>query len=397
MSIKLSTKNLNIFFFDISQLGLLLSLCGASLGIATINSLGVWMIFGAVVGVSVLGISKTKENVFSLLLIIAIIVIAFISMLYSDELSYKNIVNLLSFLEIPLFIVFTEPIDSNRRIKSACFFAVLISVLYLYLFFSPRSHYYTTQYGVRIINDLTLGFSNPNETGIHLISCLSLLCAAVFFVKKKFLRVILLVDTVVISYFVVETLSRASILVGLLLIVMIIPVVRRKHVSKAFQQLCFLSPFFSFLIVLLFPNYLFSMQLFGETVDTGRVSLLLSRFTSLNFIEWIVGDYSYTFENSLNAYLSIFLTVGLIALIAFLVIIKYGLKTCNLNATTSYNKIGFLAVLMFIVHASVESANFVAGSFYAASFFGMYVIAIDNGRSDWLDNPKINSKSISTR
>ena len=115
----------------------------------------------------------------------------------------------------------------------------------------------------------------------------------------------------------------------------------------------------------------------NDTLDTGRTIIYMQRFRDLSLFQWIIGDYSYMFQNSLNSYLSVFVTVGIIPLILFVKIIGYGFSVLNENAIYTFNKVAFLAILLTVFHSSMESACMVSGSFYAASFYGIYIMGID--------------------
>ena len=115
----------------------------------------------------------------------------------------------------------------------------------------------------------------------------------------------------------------------------------------------------------------------GEVLDTGRTEIFLSRIAEQGIDEVIFGRFSYFFENSLNAYISVFLTIGIFGLLLFLAIMFSFIKKCNKFSKTKWNLVAFAALLVIIFHSSTESANLVSGSFYAASFYSIYVIAID--------------------
>ena len=378
MKIVISKNDMPLYFFALSQIGLLFALYGAALSRSQANSIGVWLIFISAVGIVYLGNKNYRRVTGEIFDVLVLLALALISMLASGWMSYQCFVSLFSFLEVPLFILFTKPFYSGKRIRISCLFAIASTVLYVYLYFSPRSHSFMSIYGERTINDLTLGFSNPNETGMHLISTLIVLVSCIFIYKSKIYRMVLISCSLVLIYFITLTLSRASILVTGLFLVLLIPTAIRKSIPKWFQLLCFLSPIVALFFTAMFTGFFSTYTLFGEVLDTGRTMIYLTRIRGLTPIQYFIGNYKYLFQNSLNAYISVFITVGLPALIIYLKVLYHGIKNCRIFAKNTYNYIAFLGFIILFIQGAMESANFVSGSFYAASFFSIYVIAIDN-------------------
>lgn len=376
MSINLPRNNISIFLFDLSQIGLLLSLIGASFGITSINSIGVWLIFSSVLGLTISGIRKRYiERPF--LYVILIGGFSLISIFLAGQISYQALVSLFSFIEIPIIIVMTKPLKSDRRIKSAAVFSLLSMVVYMIAYYSPRSHYFLTIYGERTIKDLTLGFSNPNETGMHLMATLFVLLTCIFFYKRYFQKTIFFIASIIAISFIFMTLSRSSIIICILMLIVIVPTIKSQKISKKIQILVLCSPFIILTISLIFSNFFSNIIFLNDALDTGRTAIYLQRLGDLSIIQWIFGNYSYLFQNSLNAYLSVLVTIGIVPLFLYINVLKLGLNKCNDNSVNSFNRVAFMGILMTIIHASIESANLVSGSFYAASFFSIYAIALD--------------------
>lgn len=372
-------NNIDISLFNLSQIGLVLSLAGASLGFPNLNSIGVWLIFIAIMGVIVHELrNRIIQKSFFWVLIIC--VFSVVSILYSGIISYQSFVALFSFIEIPAIIAISRPINNNKRINTVALFALITTGLYLIAYFSDRSHLYMTVYGERTINDLTLGFSNPNESGMHLMASLYVLVSSIFYYNNKVMKLIFSLASIICAFFVFQTLSRASILVCCLFLLLLIPTVRKKAIPKSMQNIALISPFLVLILSLLFASFLSSLTWMNDSLDTGRTLIYFQRFRDLSLFQWIIGDYSYMFQNSLNSYLSVFVTVGIIPLLFFVKIIRRGFSVLNENAVCTFNKVAFLAILLTVFHSSMESACMVSGSYYAASFYGIYIMGIDGNK-----------------
>lgn len=377
MKIMISKEQIPIYMFYLSQLGLISSLYGAATGNAVIISIGVWSIFISIIGIVYVGIKQYRIISNEVLAIFVIIVISILSMILSGWFSYQCFVSLFSFLEIPIFIVFTKPIIDDKRIKATGVFAILTTVLYIYLYYSPRAHLFNTIYGERFISDLTLGFSNPNETGMHLLATFFVLVTCIFAFKKRIVRLLFIFCSIIVFYFIILTLSRACLLIAVLFLVLLFPILTKKNIPIFLQVLCLCSPIITFIITAIFTEFFATRYLFGEVLDTGRILIYLTRVNGLSVSQILFGNYKYLFQNSLNAYVSIYITIGFPALLVYLKIMFSGIKSCYACVQKNYNYVAMLGILMIFVHASMESASLVSGSYYAAAFFGIFVLAID--------------------
>lgn len=368
-----------IFLFNLSQIGLVISLAGASFGYLTLNSIGVWLIFISILGVIVRELRNgiIQKPFFEVLIICAF---SLASIFLSGMMSYQAIVAFFSFIEIPAIIAISRPINSDKRINTVVACAIITTGLYIIAFFSTRSHVYMTIYGERRIKDLTLGFSNPNETGLHLMATFYVLVSSIFFFKKRVGKIVCSLAAIVCVYFVFQTLSRASILVCCLFLFLLVPTVRKNVIPKIVSNSVLISPLVILILSLFFSSFFSSITWMNDALDTGRTAIYLQRLNDLSALQWIIGDYSYMFQNSLNSYLSVLVTVGFFPLILFIRNIGHGFSVLGKNAIHKYNTVAFLGILLTVFHSSLESASMVSGSFYAASFYGIYIMGIDGKR-----------------
>ena len=369
----------NILPIYVSQIGLLFNLYGSAMRNTLINSLGVWIIVLSVILSIYDGIDNLRNIYKEIIIVIALIIISVMSMLASGWISYLGFVRLFSFLEIPIYIIFTKKYNTNKRIMVSCISAVISTILYIILYNSSKAYIFLTEYGERTIPDLTLGFSNPNETGMHLIATLFVLNACVFvYNKSKIQSGLLILCSLVNIYFIILTLSRATKIIVVIYLISLMITIIKKQIPKWFKILCFYSPIIVLIISDIFASFFSTHTLFGEIIDSGRINIYINRIRSLSFAQLIIGNYDYLFQNSLNAYVSVIVTIGIPALLLYLQILYQSIKRCENDAKNIYNFVAFLGILLFFVHGSLESANLVSGSFYAASFYSIYIVAIDS-------------------
>lgn len=379
-----SYKTINIFIFLLSQVALIFCLYGAMFNVPTMQTLGV-----GIIGMSTLllflglyGKQKYKVNEF---LLFVLILISIISILKSQTLSYKSIINLFSFLEIPIFLVCTKSVETDTRIKIASTVAIISSFLYILCYFSPQAYIYNGKYGFIEISDLTLGFNNPNETGIHLLGTLFVLIITYSYQDKLRKKFFYLIDACILYYLIILTKSRICIIIGAICFICIFLVQHRKKIYKWLKYISLWFPAIVLLTIIFFPDFLLSKNLMGENLDSGRISIILKVIDNMNIGSIILGDFSNQFSNMLNSYLSILVTVGCIALLIYIYILNYSLDKVIKNVKDRYNIIAYYSILLFLIHSSVEAGWMVGGSFYASSFFAIYIMAIDG------KNKKVNT------
>ena len=377
MKIVLSKNDLDSIILIILEVGLIFSIIGIAFAFPLINSMGVWLIFFSAIIYFILELYSEIKLTLEVVALLIIIIIAFISMSLSKQINYEGLSHLLSFLEIPFFIVFLRPNANVKRINIVAITEFIIVVLYLVAFYSDRSHVIPTIYGTRLIDDLTLGFSNPNETAMHLFAAMTVSVSLLYYYKNKLARCLLFLILILLLFFINETHSRAGIIFSVLFLVSVIPFIRIEKLIPVFQYVSLLFPVLVLLLSITYSAFFKTHSLFGQQIDTGRIDIYLQRLTNLKAYQWILGDYSYLFQNSLNSYLSVLVTLGLPSLLLFFYLIYRCSIFIKSSVLTDYGLIAYLAFLITIMYSSVESASLVSGSLYAISIVNFIILSYD--------------------
>lgn len=81
----------------------------------------------------------------------------------------------MSALEIPLFIASAKQISSKRLTMTIYKCFVIVSLFYVVISLTPIAHRYKNEYGTFQAGFLTLGYENPNKTGMLLFACTAVL------------------------------------------------------------------------------------------------------------------------------------------------------------------------------------------------------------------------------
>ena len=348
---------------------------GETIQIDKLVSFGVYgvMLSAAVCFVSILQKSRKASLLYLLILSSSVM------MVFSRSLSADSVVSLLCFLELPIFIVYIHTFEVSRAfVKNTILLFYLLSWYYLILSLSDIA--YLSGYGDNALEDLTLGLSNPNQTGIFLMVNLIVLVSGVFFFDKLFVKVAFLLNALIIFWLIILTNSRSCLLIGILLFTFLL--FAKKIRFSSFS--CFLAVMIPVLFIII--SYWLSetgkmVSLFGEMFETGRLYIFRTFFNSISFFDFMVGDFEYLFNNMHNLYVTILSTAGIVVLLIYVALLYFSLKYIVNRSGQLFNRIAYFGMLLIVVHSSAESALFVGGSYYTMFVFAIYCIASCNNSS----------------
>ncbi len=332
-------------------------------------SLGTWLIFLSAVYDLLKAASMRFLNKPTLLLI-CMLILSFFSLLASADFSYKSLVSLFCFWEIPIFMQFsTQNVSKNFKEKLYYIFLGL-AAYYTFLSLSPISHDYLGPYGTVQLDELTLGFSNPNQTGMYLLICFFVLISAAAYFQKRWLRHLYIIAAAVIGALILATRSRACIILAAAYLFYYIFFSKKLSLRTIgiLTKVAFVLPILLFFFILFFQQAAHSILVMGEEFDTGRSTIFSEVFTDFDIVNFLLGDFSkYQFQNLHNAYLSIFASAGFFVALLYVVYMRGKILELQKTAKQHPQQIALIGLVMLVIHMSVEAAFFTAGSVYAVS------------------------------
>ncbi len=334
-----------------------------------VMSAGTWIIFFSAFFnlFQVISGKFSKRSSITLLFMLAL---SFLSVVASMKISYEALVSLFCFWEIPVFWGASTH-EVNRAFKKHMYIVFLIlSVYYIYLSFSSVSHKYIGPYGEVIHDALTLGYNNPNQTGMYLLVCFFVLLSATAFFEKKLIKQIFFIVAILELFVIWGTKSRTCIILAMiyLLYYLFFSKNTRIFLSSSFVQIIVFIPIIMFLFLMFFQQVYENFIVMGEAFDTGRFSIYTRVFRNYSIIDFLFGDFSrYRFDNLHNGYLSIMATVGVPSMVLFISLL-YQKTTALLNYISQrHQRLAYIGLLFLIMHMAFEAAFFTAGSVYAVS------------------------------
>ena len=377
MKVRMKIKLNNNSFIYCLLWGLMFIQVFRPLRVPMMVSVGTWLIIFVTLinfGVNIF-FRKYVDRYFLLLLLLSVVTI--LSMMISGNISYQAIVVMMCFLEIPLFVSAQNRID-NMTHKAIYMVFVILGIFYIVQGCSAYAYLYETEYGERIINSLTLGYYNPNETALHLTVCNIVLLSLLYKVKKRYLKILLISEIVTISYYILLTQSRIAILTLVFFIIMLIIYCRRKSnkIPKLLVDIVLFIPVIFVFVTMRFSELMNSKMFLGDYLETGRYEIFGRVFENMTVQKFLFGDYNFRFENLHNGLLSVFGTIGIIGATVFCMIIckkifeVFDRGVCGLEC-----KVALIGILCIILLSSTEAALIVSGGAFYVEVVAVFMLA----------------------
>lgn len=332
-------------------------------------SLGTWIIFFSTL-FNLFQVISEKFAKNSSLILLFILALSVFSIVVSMDFTYSSLVALFCFCEIPIFWE-TSIYPAKDNFKKHIYITYLIlSVYYVFLSFSSVSHKYIGPYGETRHDALTLGYNNPNQTGMYLLVCFFVLLSATAFFNKIIVKRIFLISAILQMFLVWKTESRACIIIAIVYLVYYCFFSKRSRIflSDSFVRVIVFIPIIIFLLITLFHNTFEGLTVLDERFDTGRFTIYVNVLRNYNILNFFFGDFSkYAFSNLHNAYLSVMATIGFPAMVLFILFLYTKVTGTLKEVTQRYQRLTYVGLLALVIHMAFEAAFFTAGSVYAVS------------------------------
>lgn len=278
----------------------------------------------------------------------------------------KAAVAYLCFLMLPGYIVLYRRADNISRLKTAVYIAnVFYTGIYIYLRFTDKAFIFYGAYGKEIIDDLTLGYGNPNEAGIYLMLSFFIMLSAVFAAKKWWQRWGTCLLSGAICYLLWETNCRICIILAAVILVLTV-FKCLPRLKSGIRLIAFLIPLISLILVRVIPNILKEMTFMGDVVDTGRYFVFDRFFDGLTVGSFLFGDVArYPGSNMHNSYLSLLAMFGVLTAVIYVLFLNTSLKAYYRKLSNTQSYVAYAGVLAVIIHGAAEGTLIMSGTVYA--------------------------------
>ncbi len=277
-----------------------------------------------------------------------------------------KLVQYMCFLMLPGCCVLYKHAGRVKQLKKATYIAsACYAVLFTALVFADNSHIAYGHYGLEEVDELTLGFQNPNETAIYLMLTFFVLAAAFFAAGKWTGRAFYGALAIQMYYLTLQTQSRSCI--ALCTVYLVLALVQRWfRIGTKTLVGVLLLPATILVIMLGFPSLLAEVQFMGEAADTGRILIFNSYFKDWGMSQALLGDFlKYGGSNLHNSFLSLMAMFGVPAAVYYLY--NFYKQTMEykkqIESPTSY--MGYVGWVMVMLHGIAEGTLLSAGTVYA--------------------------------
>ena len=368
------------FFFVIALIGMMFILLGEPINNSAMMSVGTSVIFLGILGAFALKIFTWKrikvhyiELVFLLLLIFS-----FISFIAAKSVFSVRLVPLLCFLELPMLMTAFD--ISNKKVKYIIYAVFSLSAVWLALLsISPLAYTFSEEYGETTIKELTLGFSNPNQTAIYLLIHFLVLLIGVNDIPAKVLKFFNAANAIFMLRLIAKTGSRTGLILAIS-VLLIICLKKARPVAKFLTGIVYVVPIFVAFFILFGSAIYQHWTVLGDEFDTGRATIYAAVFEGLNLEEFFFGNYHvYAQQNLHNSFVSVFAAYGIIVVGLFFLFFFLKTRRIFLGAKNDVQYIAFLAFYAIIVYSSMEAAFLISGSIYAVFVFSLYYLCLPSG------------------
>lgn len=314
--------------------------------------------------------------------IFALILVYFFVLYLNKQWQYKDIVSALVFLSMLTVWRVTQACVCTEKIKKSIEnFYLLQGFILIGISFSSVAYKSYQEY-VTVSNELTLGFSNPNQTGIILFSTIAILTIVLMYEKKQIKRVITIIVIAALVYLLFLTKARTSILMlAVLAYALLSKKVAKKHI--VLSDFVIISPIiFVYVYMGLADTQLSNLEILGKKLFSGRQRVFREALDS--FTDKFFGNLTYfNFQNSHNALLTILVNIGVIGLVLYLVFTIFSFNRFYNNCKGKNQIVVSLIILALFIMGYAEAAVLTGGTIYFNSMFFILLLgnAIDDEKS----------------
>ena len=312
------------------------------------------------------------------IIVLFIIFTSFIALVLNNNNSiYSSLIVLVRYWALPFYLTYYKNISNKTRVKVFIYKSyIVLSLFYIYLSFTQLRNIGYTKWGI-YQGYLTLGYSNPNETGMYLLICFIVLLSATMFYKNKIIVTFLFLDSMYLLYLIYQTNSRTSFFIALFILILSFT---GKKINKKYIYISILIPIGFVIVNLIYTEFLSEIVLLGNSAGSGRDIIYKNYLLNLNFTSFLIGDFSlYKFSNLHNAYISILATIGLIGILPYFSLLQSTFLQIKEKGIDQRSKqIAFIGLLGIIIHSSAEAALLVAGGVFGSSVGILYLLTLSD-------------------
>ena len=281
-----------------------------------------------------------------------------------------------------------EYVGKSEKINKMIFYTyVLIGIILLGLSVSPYAY---TAYveGTSVSGELTLGFPNPNQTGIIIISTIIILSISMNnnFISKR-TKSLVWIEIILLCAILYLTMARTC-MVALIIYAAFyftekIPKLRKFNPllgknSNLFSILMILSPLvFLYGYLWLSDSFLKDTMILGKKLFSGRQDLYREVFA--DWTDKILGNLDvFKFENKHNIHLTVMINIGIVGLLIYLAYTIFSYLSFYSSCLKNNKVICCATIIVFYIIGYAEASILTSGTIYYVSLIVVMVLSNTN-------------------
>lgn len=271
-----------------------------------------------------------------------------------------HIIGILGFVEMPVAIMLVDHLDydeKNRRF--VLHINILIAVVFSIL--SMTKYAYSG-----ILDNLYLGYSNPNATAIYLLLNQAILIMFLPTIRQLLLKFLIVGLCIYEEYLIYLTDSRTCLIVSL---VMVVYFFFGKNI-KIPKWMIIVAMVFPLVFLLTYSNMYASgkyvdLEILGKEFYSGREVYFLEQINQLSE-NYLFGNVRlHHFTNMHNGPLAIIASCGILGYLWWFLFYYRTIQRYYSNATNKLQYMALVAILGVFIHSSSEAALIVGGAHYS--------------------------------
>ncbi len=277
-----------------------------------------------------------------------------------------SLVSIICFLMLPVYMFAGHKVTHITRLKKSIYIAnASYALLFIYLSQSPQYAYvFYGEYGKRILDDLTMGYANPNEASMYLLSVYLVLFTA-FTQTQKLPKLCYGVLAAITLYLIFLANSRICIILAVLYLGIYVFRLYQRHTGIAWKIALWI-PAIAVIFMLLFPTYFTEWVILGDSADNGRYFLYAGALENIDLFSFFLGNLAgYAGANLHNSYISLFMGYGAMVFSSYMVFCSKTLSHYEKGLISRESKLAFMAFLMIILHGIAEGTFLISGTVFA--------------------------------
>ena len=285
-----------------------------------------------------------------------------------------GLVSHMCFVMLPACLLLYRRVTNVSRIRKSVYIAnFCYALLFVYLSRQSNSHYAFGEYGIEIVDELTLGYRNPNETGIYVMLSYLIMLTGFCDAKGRKKKIIYLAMLGILGYMLLQINSRTCVAITVVATVLVL-LHRWVKLRSLLRWAILLLPAITALLLTLDPGMVEDMTFMGEAFDTGRYGLYQRFFQNQSLQTALFG--TGVSANLHNSYMSVAYIYGFPLLILYIGLLNASLKEMQKRVDNTGRYAAFVGALAVVAHGIAEGTLLTAGAVYAGLAGLLFVLAL---------------------